>query len=228
MEQRTFHDEPPWTTCELPYTGTDIAAARAPSSGRRWLPRTVLPQLSPAAAAELAEQLLSFREDFLAVRRDRSTWLVVQRLERTTLLEHADPQPGATRHSPCGSGWAPRDGAYASPWRGVSSAAERHRRGKLRSRCWSPTPHRRSCSRTGPNERSARAGGSRRKRRGLLAETAATPLPDLLLPAWRAGVRRASARAACAEGCCPRATERRRAGCARASDRGGSTSARAR
>lgn len=44
----------------------------------------------PAAAAELAEQLLAFREDFLVVRRDRSTGLVVQRLAHPTLLEHAE------------------------------------------------------------------------------------------------------------------------------------------
>uniref|UniRef100_A0A7C2BH04 HEAT repeat domain-containing protein n=1 Tax=Thermomicrobium roseum TaxID=500 RepID=A0A7C2BH04_THERO len=196
MEHRTFRDEPPWTTCELPYTVTDISAALATPSGRRWLRLTVLPRLSPAAAAELAEQLLAFREDFFAVRRDRSTWLVVQRLERTTLLEHAE--------------WLAGSNAALALWERlgteglsvlVTVALRVLRRG---------TPQARETVLTllvaDPTREVVLPRWAKRALlmvaladpdavvRGLAAETAATQLPELLLPAWRAWVRDQSQR----------------------------------
>ena len=196
MEHRTFRDEPPWATCELPYTVTDISAALATPSGRRWLRLTVLPQLSPAAAAELAEQLLAFREDFFAVRRDRSTWLVVQRLERTTLLEHAE--------------WLAGSNAALALWERlgteglsvlVTVALRVLRRG---------TPQARETVLTllvaDPTREVVLPRWAKRALlmvaladpdavvRGLAAETAATQLPELLLPAWRAWVRDQSQR----------------------------------
>jgi len=196
MEHRTFRDEPPWTTCELPYTVTDMSAALATRSGRRGLRLTVLPRLSPAAAAELAEQLLAFREDFFAVRRDRSTWLVVQRLERTTLLEHAE--------------WLAGSNAALALWERlgteglsvlVTVALRVLRRG---------TPQARETVLTllvaDPTREVVLPRWAKRALlmvaladpdavvRGLAAETAATQLPELLLPAWRAWVRDQSQR----------------------------------
>uniref|UniRef100_A0A7C5RTW5 HEAT repeat domain-containing protein n=1 Tax=Thermomicrobium roseum TaxID=500 RepID=A0A7C5RTW5_THERO len=191
MEQGPFRDEPPWATCELPYTVTDISAALATPSGRRWLRLAVLPQLPQTAAAELAEQLLAFREDFLVVRRDRSTGLVVQRLAHPTLLEHAE--------------WLAGSNAALALWERLATeglsvlvtvALRVLRRG---------TPQARETVLTllvaDPTREIALPHWAERALlmvaladpddvvRGLAAEAAATQRPELLLSAWRTWVR---------------------------------------
>ncbi|MFN3336582.1 MAG: HEAT repeat domain-containing protein [Thermomicrobium sp.] len=196
MEQSTFHNQPPWATCELPDTVTDISTVLATPSGRRWLRLTVLPHLSPAAAAELAERLLAFREDFLVRRQDRSTWLVIHHLERTTLLEQAD--------------WLAGSNAALALWErlcreGLSTVVTVALRVLRRG-----TPQARETVLTllvaDPTRETALPRWAERALlmvaledpdevvRGLAAETAATQLPELLLPGWRAWVRDQSQR----------------------------------
>ncbi|GBD19048.1 hypothetical protein HRbin27_01550 [bacterium HR27] len=67
-----------------------IGQALATPEGRRWLRHTVLPALPAGEAALLAAALLAYRDDFLSQRRDRSTWTVIERLDREALLSNVD------------------------------------------------------------------------------------------------------------------------------------------
>ena len=68
---------------------TDLAAGLATPAGRRWLRRVVLPALPSPQASLLAAALLAYRDDFLRWRRDRSTWVVIDRIDREALLANA-------------------------------------------------------------------------------------------------------------------------------------------
>ncbi len=73
-----------------PSVDAAVTTALTTASGRRWLRRTVLPQLPADHAAQLATLLLSYREDFTPWQRDASTRLVVERLPIAELLRHAE------------------------------------------------------------------------------------------------------------------------------------------
>ncbi len=196
MVERAFHNEPPCAHCEPSETVTDLSALLATSSGRRWLRLTILPQLSPTAAAELAEQLLAFREDFFVERRDRSTWLVIQQLNRTVLLEHLD--------------WLASSNAALALWErlareGLSTLVTAALRVLRRA-----TPPARETMLTllvaDPTREVVLPKWAERALlmvalvdpddvvRGLAAETAAARQPELLLPTWHARVRDRSPR----------------------------------
>jgi hypothetical protein len=175
----------------------DVTTALSTAAGRRWLRRTVLPTLPPPAASALAAALLAYRDDFSPEQRDRSTWTVVERLARDTLLAHLD--------------WLAGSNAALAVWQRlaaegqsllVSAALRVLRRGTVTARELVLTllladPAREV--RLPPTAERAlllvALADPDAVVRGLAVEIAATRLPDLLQPHWRRWVRDPSQRA---------------------------------
>ena len=174
-----------------------IGQALATPEGRRWLRRTVLPALPAGEAALLAAALLAYRDDFLSQRRDRSTWTVIERLDREVLLANVDWLAGSNAALAL---WARlmQEGTATL----VTAALRVLRQG---------TPTARETALTlllaDPTRELELPAGAERALltvaladpddaiRGLAVEIAAQRVPDLILPYWRHWVLDTSRRA---------------------------------
>ncbi|MCX2728144.1 hypothetical protein OO015_11650 [Thermomicrobium sp. 4228-Ro] len=174
-----------------------LSEALATAAGRRWLRRTVLPALPASEAALLAAALLAYRDDFLSWRRDRSTWTVIERLDREALLANVDWLAGSNAALAL---WARlmEEGTATL----VTAALRVLRQGTRIARETALTLLLADPTR----ERELPAGAERALLaialadpddviRGLAVEIAAQRVPDLVLPHWRRWVLDASRRA---------------------------------
>ncbi|MCX7622334.1 MAG: hypothetical protein RMK01_08880 [Thermomicrobium sp.] len=175
----------------------ELLDALAAPAGRRWLRRTVLPRLAGREAAFLAAALLAYRDDFSPMRRDPSTWVVVDRLDRDTLAANVDWLAGSNAALAV---WE-RAATEGIPFL-VSAALRVLRRGTPLAREVAVTllladPTRELRLPPGAERALLRVALADPDEvvRGLAAEVAAQRAPDLVLADWRWWVRAPSQRA---------------------------------